>query len=231
MARPLGITLYDGPSALDGAPIVVVATFNSNNRKTGAMVQVWILRKDVSPVAAIQSGADASICGDCVHRSNVDGVRTCYVNVGQAPLAVWNAYRRGKYPTGTVADIPRGRPVRLGAYGDPAAVPFDVFAGVDNRKVWTGYSHQWRTCDQRYRSLLMASADSVADAADAAAMGWRSFLVTPDGAPIPEQMIECPSETHGVQCATCGLCKGAAIGAPSIAIGAHGPAKRFVGSA
>jgi hypothetical protein len=31
--------LYEGPSVLDGAPIMCIATFGTKNRKTGAMVQ------------------------------------------------------------------------------------------------------------------------------------------------------------------------------------------------
>ena len=63
-----GVVLYRGPSRLDGAPIVVVATGlqrPSENEKTGPMVQTWILRSDEHPVSAVHSGADASICGDC----------------------------------------------------------------------------------------------------------------------------------------------------------------------
>jgi hypothetical protein len=42
-----GVVLYEGPSELDGKPIVVVATFNSVNDKTGNMVQTWIIRSDM----------------------------------------------------------------------------------------------------------------------------------------------------------------------------------------
>jgi hypothetical protein len=48
-----GIVIYRGPSILDGSPIVVIATglgSGSSNRKTGALVQTWILRDDVSPI-------------------------------------------------------------------------------------------------------------------------------------------------------------------------------------
>ena len=56
--------IYSGPSELDGAPIIVVATFASKNSKTGDMVQVWIMRADIAPHLAKHSGADSSICGD-----------------------------------------------------------------------------------------------------------------------------------------------------------------------
>jgi hypothetical protein len=44
MANPTGYEVWRGPSAIDGAPIVVIATVRSNNRKTGAMLQSWIIR-------------------------------------------------------------------------------------------------------------------------------------------------------------------------------------------
>ena len=95
--RAKGYVIYEGLSPIDQRPIVVIATLSTTNRKTGNMVQVWILCKDESPVDAISSGLDRTICGDCKHRRQANGVRTCYVNVGQAPLAVWRAYKRGVY--------------------------------------------------------------------------------------------------------------------------------------
>ena len=84
--------IYRGPSLLDGAPIVAIATVGSRNAKTGDMVQTWIMRDDVKPLAAAQSGADASVCGDCKHRPISGGA--CYVNLGQGPRAVFaDTYR------------------------------------------------------------------------------------------------------------------------------------------
>ena len=51
-AKAKGFILYEGASMLDGAPIVVIATMKTSNRKTGDMVQTWILRSDVNPVEA-----------------------------------------------------------------------------------------------------------------------------------------------------------------------------------
>lgn len=47
-----GFVLYEGPSVLDGAPIVAIATMSTKNAKTGAMVQTWILRANMAPLAA-----------------------------------------------------------------------------------------------------------------------------------------------------------------------------------
>ena len=91
MSKPNSVILWEGASLIDGAPIVVIASgLNaSHNEKTGNMVQTYILRADVAPVAALRAGADVSICGDCPHRGNGDGTgRTCYVQVWQGPTSV-----------------------------------------------------------------------------------------------------------------------------------------------
>src|SRR5262245_54787722 len=102
MAKPNGYVLYTGPSAYDGAPIVVIATRfagASSNVKTGALVQTWILRADTEPHAALREGTDTTVCGTCPHRSVASGgAGSCYVRVFQAPLGVYRGWRRGIYP-------------------------------------------------------------------------------------------------------------------------------------
>ena len=235
-----GYILWEGASLIDGAPIVVIATgfaSRSTNRKTGGMVQTYILRRDIDPVSAVQSGDDASICGDCPHRGIVvDGKnrgRTCYVNVGQGALAVYRAYLRDAYPPLPEDLAPAsGRKVRLGTYGDPAAVPARIWLSLlRDSSGHTGYTHQWR--DPRFthlRSLCMASADSPADAVLAQSMGWRTFRVgmwgevERDRAALSESL--CPaSEQAGkkLTCETCLACDGAGTAKRgSIFIPAHG---------
>ena len=87
--------LYDGPSLLDGKPIVVNDTgfYNrTNNRKTGDMIQTWILRSDMSPVEALHTKNDVRICGDCIHRA-----ASCYVLIYLAPTNIYKAYKAGRY--------------------------------------------------------------------------------------------------------------------------------------
>ncbi len=47
--NPSGVVLYSGPSELDGAPIVAIATFYEGNPKTGPMIQSRIMRA-ISPL-------------------------------------------------------------------------------------------------------------------------------------------------------------------------------------
>lgn len=214
-------TIYRGPSQLDGSPIRAVVTGlhrPSQNRKTGAMLQTWILADTRDPVAAIRDGTDAAVCGDCPHRG-----AGCYVNTSQAPLSVW----RSNPPD--ALDLPAlgaGRMVRLSAYGDPAAVPPAIWrALLERASGWTGYTHAWHYCDPVYKTWCMASCDHPDEATTARALGWRAFSIrfTPD---TPGR--HCPAQkTERVTCAQCGLCNGGA--GPDIWVDPHGPlrAKRL----
>jgi hypothetical protein len=227
-----GAILWSGPSLLDGAPIVVIAiglASGSSNRKTGDMLQTYILRADMLPQAAINCGGDVSICGDCSHRGNrSQGVgRTCYVNIGQGPTVVYKTYKRGGYPVATdVAAVGANRIVRLGTYGDPAAVPVAVWdALVSNATAHTGYTHQWKQ-GTTLRHLCMASADSSKEASVAHVAGWRTFRVA-----MPNHIDRLPSEAicpaseeagRKLTCDTCRACSGANGRRGSIVIRAHG---------
>jgi hypothetical protein len=238
VSKPIGLVLYTGPSRLDGAPIVVVATLASKNVKTGNMVQTWILRADADPLAASRAATDESVCGDCPHRRSLGGA--CYVNLGQAPVAVWRSWRAGRYAVATpalVAEHLAGRTVRLGAYGDPAAVPAAVWESlVAAAAGHTGYTHQWRRAGaDAYRGLVMASCDTAAEHAEAARAGWRTFTVLgTDDAP-PMRTFECLADAKGKSCAECLACDGATVGrdvqAASVWIRVHGAlAGRFDGA-
>lgn len=247
-AKANGHILWAGFSLLDGAPIVAIAVgeeSDSTNGKTGALVQTYILRADVAPIPAARSGADRSVCGDCPFTSpnaaEYDGRavgtlsgRVCYVNLGQGPEMVYHSWQKGNYPfANDIARVGAGRLVRVGTYGDPAAVPSHVWSALLSRAAgWTGYTHQPDRAPD-LRPYLMASARSVADAARLQANGWRTFAVIPDGAPIPSGSILCPSVSRGVQCADCLLCDGARPGrerVKSIAIPAHGSGAANLGT-
>src|SRR6516164_11283708 len=122
-----GFIFYRGASRIDGAPIVGISTTDSGNRKTGSMIQTWIIRDDVHPVVASRTGADSAICGNCPHRGQHDasgnrvaGTRTCYVML--TPVAsVDRTLRAGRYDDlsdelGVAAKRIAGRMLRLGSY-------------------------------------------------------------------------------------------------------------------
>ena len=219
----LGFIMYEGASAIDGADIVVIATLKSGNPKTGNMIQVWILCKDLHPVQASLDGADVSICGNCPHRHNTGGA--CYVNTGQAPAQVWKTYKRGRYPIFNSKDHAQyfiGRKVRLGSYGDPAAMPFKVAETMVNMSLGhTGYTHQAarKFFDKRFLALCQVSADTPRQALKFQAMGAKTFRVALEGDALMDGEIECLSDSKGISCLDCGLCNGVK---QNIAITVHG---------
>jgi len=61
----------------DTLRVVIATGFStpSDNRKTGDMIQIWILVRSVSPTEAIRTGLDRLICGSCVHRGHEENGR------------------------------------------------------------------------------------------------------------------------------------------------------------
>jgi len=223
MKKPRGIVLYEGPSNLTGDPIVVVAVLKSGNRKTGNMVQAYIIRSDMDPVAAIKLVADDAVCGGCASRQSVGG--HCYVNVGQSVLAVYKAYKRGSYveAKGEALEYLVGRSIRFGSYGDPAAAPtfvWKMLAGLASNV--TGYTHQvaHKSFDRELLNYCMVSADTPRAALAQHAKGVRTFRVkTPEGSLLPNE-LECLAESEGLTCIECGVCNGG--DGKNVAISVHG---------
>jgi hypothetical protein len=234
---------------LDGQPIVGIATLHSENEKTGNMVQTYILRSDMTPLDALASGADVSICGACPHRPKTirerdrktgrftsRRVRTCYVDVGKSVQQVFGAFARGSYPQLEPVDgapLLADRMVRLGAYGDPAAIPAHVWiALLAYAKGHTGYTHQWRKpMAADLAPIVMASADSAKDRDIARAKGWRTFTIRRADEPLAAREFACPASPEGgnrKQCIDCGACDGATrANQASVAIVVHGNGARY----
>ena len=221
--------IYNGPSLLDGKPIVVIATYSNRNTKTGKVVQTYILRSDINPLEASKTGQDFSICGSCPMRGEVTSDpkrkiakgRKCYVNLGQGVLIVFKSYKRGVYKEGDPRTMGRDRFVRVGTYGDPAAVPSHVWDELlAECETWTAYTHQkpWRP------DIAMQSADSYGEAKAHWAAGRRTFRVIVDLGDIDKSKETlCPASKEAgrrVQCTACKLCKGSSL-AKSIAIVEH----------
>lgn len=113
--------LFEGPSLIDGRPIVVLATVDGNP-KTGEMLCTWIMRADIAPELAAFYGSDVSICGDCPFRTQWvqdetgtgwnPETRRCYVRLepkelhgraaadeALAPSELYARYRAGEFGT------------------------------------------------------------------------------------------------------------------------------------
>ncbi len=114
--------------------------------------------------------------------------------------------------------------IRLGSYGEPSAVPYQVWQSIFDALPgirWTGYTHQHRAMlfngiDDSYshwkwcQNNLMASCDSPQEAELAKSAGWRYFLAMSPGMTPPDKSIECLAErtVNPLQCSSCGICNG-----------------------
>ena len=218
---PNGITLRVGPSHLGGAEIATIAVFGSvvgtsvPNKKTGAMIQIYYLRTDMPPQDAIHQGLDSSICGDCPlsWARAKKGEARCYVLPFQAPSRVFEQWEADKYPQleelepkqhQAVMNIFNTVPIRLGAYADPSCDQETLQMIVEHK--WTGYTHQWREFPH-LKQWLMASIDSMDEYQEAKQLGFRTYRHTRDQAMLDNE-IQCPHDTHGVECVSCLLCNG-----------------------
>lgn len=177
-----GVVLHRGLSDYDGTPIVVIASFGkSSNRKTGSMIQVYILADNGKPPHVnVKEDKDEGICFGCPLKGTAWKERGCYVNVANGPYTVWECYMRGGYAEYDPAEHDQyfaDREVRWGAYGEPVLIPIAIVKRVCRiAKGWTGYTHQWRQRKyQKYRRFYMASTHTVDECVRAVAKGWRFF--------------------------------------------------------
>jgi len=216
MTRPLGYIIYEGPSRINGDPIVAIATGvhnKSHNPKTGPMVQIYILSSKYHPLDAIKCGGNTSVCGNCpMKRIIKDGKMhgACYVNLGQGPNNIYRSYKTKRYTKLTSYAVFKGRAVRFGAYGDPTAIPLKIIKEIASQATsWTGYTHRWQlTKNGGYKDYCIASCDSVALVKKALSIGWTTFRHKKPESPLLSNETICPNDKDGTQCITCGLCNG-----------------------
>ena len=221
--KPTGYIIHEG--SFRTHKYVAIATLNSENEKTGDMVQIWFLLTDVNPVQAVNEGIDAdSICYGCPFSSG----RGCYVNMGQAPLSIWKTYHRGSYPTLSPVHFDKafaGRKVRFGAYGNPSLLPLSLVKLIAHLSDgWTGYFHDWRENPfaKEYAKFFMASTETESSYKLASSLGYRTFHASPNK---PADAIECLADsTSGrVKCEACKLaCNGLSGRTSNVWINPHG---------
>ena len=210
-----GITLRIGPSGLTNDTIATIAVFNSTNEKTGNVVQVYYLPVAEHPIDAVKSGLDTAVCGSCPLKPSNTNV--CYVRKFHGPSVVWRTFKAGRYPhykdlsqadQNKVLSILKSKPIRLGAWGDPASdLETSKFLASLAPQI-TAYTHQWQTTPQ-LKPFTMASVDTTVDYAIAKDSGWRTYRHTTDNLAFDNEIV-CPHKTHNVQCIDCGLCSGTA---------------------
>ncbi len=222
-----GYVVWEGASLIDGSPIVLILTgfvSPTSNRRTGRLLQSWILQQDSVPTYAAKNGLDQGICGNCPLK--LSNLGSCYVNL----LPVNNIYRKyvtGTYPKFTAKEIAVLErycyPIRIGSYGDATAIPFEVWEPIilaTNK--FTGYTRRWKNCNTHWKQYLMASVHSEVEAKEAQLKGWRTFRIVAPDSPLMLNEILCRNtEDDRIQCENCLLCDGASS-KPNIADRVHG---------
>lgn len=242
---PSGCVLARGLSAFDGSPVVAIAVGfgrTSHNRKTGPLIQVYVLPEAWRPSTGLGLRVDSGICGACKHRPA--GLGTCYVDVAKGADIVWRSYRAGIY--GELHDVKSAlgpEPVmRLTAYGDCAALPLAIWRPMvdlvrSKKGTVLGYTHHWRTAEAGFQDFCMASVDSVGEQHSASAMGWRTFRIRSTHESLGVGENQCPAdsyadvrglcgeEKHAITCMDCKMCSGGTAG-PNISLVPHGASNR-----
>lgn len=233
------LVLYKGISLLDNeTPIMVVMsgfTKDSSNVKTGPLVQLYILPVHETPkdtyFGTYKEGglvsSRYSVCGDCKYNGN----NGCYVRWAQLGSLWKSAKDQPAIPTTLTREFLRGLRVRVGAAGDPAAVPAGVWSHLlSSCENFTGYTHQWNKPEyQDLQSLFMASVDNAKENLLAHVIGWSTFFVTDDEEQAKNEGVRClasagKTDTNGLPttCATCMLCNGKSIKQKTITEVIHG---------
>ena len=111
--------------------------------------------------------------------------RACYVIVAQAPANIFKCYKNGDYKKVTLEQAIRyvqDEPLRIGAYGDSASVPFYIIEALAKAsgKV-TNYTHCDNYNEKRAGELAqfsMLSVDNLQQAKRQWARGYRTFRVS-----------------------------------------------------
>lgn len=218
--------LWEGRSLLTGQMIRASLKL-SGNSKTGDLPEIW-----VTPILSEQQldgdvwesikSVQESVCGLCPYAKG----NGCYVDprgIVAHVKALHGVSPNGKPAKFTpklthdekVAIGERLGPVRFGAWGDVAAVPYHQ---LEMFEVGTGYTHQWKSeyspdglvADRKWKSKLMASSGGKAEADEARKMGWRTFSIQHE-ADRKDGFILCPASDEAgkrTNCDTCLLCNG-----------------------
>ena len=217
-----GRILFEGKSNIDN---------KTSNKKTGDMLQTWILLRDHAPNTSHKNGLYKSVCGSCPHMGSRQN--SCYVKWFQAPLQVWKSYKNNRYDYFKKSDLNliKGRSLRLGSAGDPTVIDLKVWKPLlDVCKNHTGYTHQWRSnFAQQYKGIVQASCDSFQDYLLASGLGFKCFYVKHKDTKIDKKLfINCPASIEMGQkseCSICSLCSGSK---KDVVINAHGSTAKYV---
>jgi hypothetical protein len=226
--KPFSIGEYDS-ELVSGRRVVVIAAFKSMS-KTGRMIQISFLDVEVN-----QRKIDGDIPnGQGCSRPQCGSFDICYVQA--FPLHIMhidnslNDYKLEDMPKLTMNQFlilvnQSKSPVRFGEFGDPTSIKYEIVEKIKKASNGhTAYTHQWRTCDQRFKDVCMASVEGELDYQLAKSMGWKTFSI--GLSPIKGERIMCLNESQDMNCEYCKLCEGSNAKV-SVVITPHGKKKKL----
>lgn len=212
--------------------IVVNFQFDTNNSKTGNLVQNYIIPQTwLGTTAKISTLSDTDVCFDCDHSKAKN--KTCYVRKGFSEMGLASKVRSlrkigleniPELSPELEADLLEaidGRGVRFGSYGEPILLGEELVSKISNRaKFWTGYTHQWHK-NNWAKNYFMASVETELVARASQKLGFRTFFV---GSTDSTDFVTCPASKEAgnkTTCDNCKLCMGTQSKAKSVKILPH----------
>lgn len=176
---------------------------NSQNRKTGAMIQSYFIDKETIDHASV-FGSKCALC---------PMLKKCYVSRDKLTvrrLLKDNTYKQVSF--NNMLELIKDKPIRLGTYGDPSVLPLsDLKAICESASMHTAYTHFYKEIPTQYSRFLMASVESFEQELFAHSLGYRTFRVLLKGQAqyeTSDHSLKCLNETHDFTCLECGLCNG-----------------------
>ena len=229
-------TIWEGASRYTGRPVRAVVKGHVND-KVGKCLGLWVVPAHTHAMDSVRTRDDRDQCGDCTHAAH--NGKTCYTHASTRIL--WNAPKgTGGTLWQTLGGVSRQvSHLRSAVYGDIGALPAEAVQAVRELRGNLnmrplGYTHAWSTRPD-LAADHMASVDSVQEAQEATAKGWRYFRTRLPGAPLLAGEVQCPAtpearRANPITCTQCGLCSGnARPGLPSVSAWRHEPAAKAAG--
>ena len=242
MNRQANVVFYRGGSAINQKPIIagISALKGSGNEKTANMLQIPVFSQEAKPHEAANSGIDESVCGDCDLRkakrqTDKKTKYGCYVVLYRKVMQWLSLMRKDedleyaeKALLGKGEFLDDIRPVRVGEYGNPSAIPRTrlewMFQLIERgyRRGWTAYDSQWRNPENAWLArFAMASVQTLAQKEEANDLGWRTFRQLAKDEKLQDDEIMCPYYSDNLSCQECLLCCGTSKGAKNIVAPNH----------
>lgn len=197
----------------EGADILWLA--QSNNRKTGNVPTAFIGKSETEARKS---------CRGCAQLKN----KNCYAWFGTVGWGYQNVLKvfkrdpqRYSFMNALANRASTARMVRVSAIGDPARAKFRDLESAyllskQLKLAFVGYTHFHKEANAtKLKKLLMASCDSMEDADDAVARGWRATTIVPYDfdkkrfeTPAGNVAVVCPAQTKPgeITCNDCLLC-------------------------